>query len=55
MRLRSLRESSDQMKHQVTAMIWLAVMLVINAKWFRQQVKNFQPPPAAENVPPVLQ
>jgi len=51
----SLSEGSDQMKHQVTAMIWLVVMLFINAKWFRQQVKNFQPPPAVENVPPVLQ
>jgi hypothetical protein len=51
----SLREGSDQMKHQVTAMVWLVVMLVINLKWFGQQARNFRPPPPAENAPPVLQ
>jgi hypothetical protein len=50
----SLREGNDQMRHQIVAFVWLVLMLVLNAKWFRRQVQNFRPPPAAENVPPVL-
>jgi hypothetical protein len=47
----SLRDDGQQIYHLYFAFAWLAVMIVINAKWFFQQVKNFRPPP---NAPPVL-
>ena len=52
----TLHEEDLRSYHLYFAFGWLLVMLVINANWFRRQVKNFQPhiPPTAENVPPRL-
>jgi hypothetical protein len=51
-----LREDSQLLDHLYFACGWLLVMLVINAKWFVRQMKNFQPPVPVtpENSPPVL-
>ncbi len=38
----SLRDDSQRLYHLYFAFGWLLVMIVINAKWFLQQVKNFQ-------------
>jgi hypothetical protein len=42
--------------HLIFAGGWLILMLMLNAKWFWQRVKNFQPPirVTPENSPPVL-
>ena len=48
----SLRDDGQQLYHLYFAFGWLLVMIVINAKWFFQQLKNFRPPPSA---PPVLE
>ncbi|HEX3857126.1 MAG TPA: hypothetical protein VHY30_07520 [Verrucomicrobiae bacterium] len=49
----SLRDDGQQLYHLYFAFGWLLVMIVINAKWFLQQAKNFRPPPL--NAPPVLE
>ena len=49
----SLHEDRDRLNHQVFALIWLLVVMVINAKWFRAQVKNFCRPVKVEK-PPVI-
>ena len=49
----SLRDEEQRVYHQYFAFGWLLVMLVINAKWFVRQAKNFRPPPAS--APPVLE
>ena len=48
----SLRDDNERNLHLWFAGVWLALMLVLNANWFLQQVKNFRRPPAA---PPVLE
>jgi hypothetical protein len=48
----SLGDDDQRIYHLYFAFGWLLVMIVINAKWFLRQVKNFRPPPAA---PPVLE
>jgi hypothetical protein len=49
----SLRDDDQRLYHLYFAFGWLLVMMVINAKWFLQQVKKFRPPPAS--APPVLE
>jgi hypothetical protein len=48
----SLRDDDQRIYHLYFAFGWLLVMIVINAKWFLQQAKNFRPPPL--EAPPVL-
>ncbi len=48
----SLNDDHQRLYHLYFAFGWLLVMIVINAKWFLQQVKNFRPPPTS--APPVL-
>jgi hypothetical protein len=48
----SLRDDSQRIYHLYFAFGWLLIMIVINAKWFLQQMKNFRPPPL--EAPPVL-
>jgi len=52
----SLHNDNQWLDHQYFAFAWLLVMLVINAKWFIRQVKNFQPLVhiTQVNPPPVL-
>ena len=53
----SLRDEDRRIYHLYFAFGWLVAMLVINAKWFLRQVKNFQPLVRAtpENLPPALE
>ncbi len=46
-------DSGQQQLHLIFASTWLVLMLLLNAKWFLAQLKNFRPPPT--NVPPVLE
>jgi hypothetical protein len=46
----SLHDDDQLFYHLCFAVGWLVVMLVINAKWFLQQAKNFQP--LNRNQPP---
>jgi hypothetical protein len=39
----SLRDEEKGIYHTYFAFGWLLVMIVLNAKWFLRQVKNFQP------------
>ena len=54
----SLRDDNQRLYHLYFALGWLLVMVVVNAKWFSQQVKNFQPlnriqpPPVVEEISP---
>jgi len=48
-----LLDDSRSFYHTWFALAWLAVMILINAKWFWTQVKNFRPPPLHE--PPILE
>ena len=48
-----LRDDEHRYYHTWFALVWLAVMILINAKWFWTQVKHFRPPPLHE--PPVLE
>jgi hypothetical protein len=52
----SLRDNNQRIYHLYFAFGWLLVMLVINAKWFIRQGKNFQPLAhlTQENPPPML-
>jgi hypothetical protein len=54
--LYSLHDDDRRIYHQWFAFGWLLVMIVVNMKWFLQQVRNFQPLLRAtpENSPPVL-
>ncbi|HTL73951.1 MAG TPA: hypothetical protein VL863_11665 [bacterium] len=47
-----IHEPGPRMAHLVFACGWLLLALILNAKWFVAQVKNFRPPPA--NLPPRL-
>jgi len=54
------RDTSQLIYHVYFAFGWLLVAVVLNAKWFWQQVKNFRPVEKVENttangeVPPVI-
>ena len=50
----SLRDDTQRIYHLYFAFGWLLVMILLNAKWFLQQVKKFQPPvrTTLENPPP---
>lgn len=48
-----LLDDSRRFYHTWFALAWLAVMILVNAKWFWTQVKNFRPPPLHE--PPILE
>jgi hypothetical protein len=48
----SLRDDDQRIDHLYFAFGWLLVMIVINAKWFFQQVQNFQPPARSAPEPP---
>ena len=39
----SLRDEKERIYHLYFALTWLLVMMVLNAKWFLRQVRNFQP------------
>ncbi len=54
--LYSLHDDDRRIYHQWFAFGWLLVMIVVNMKWFLQQVRNCQPLLRAtpENSPPVL-
>lgn len=47
-----IRDSEPRMAHLLFATGWLAVALLLNARWFLTQARNFRPPPA--NEPPRL-
>lgn len=52
----SLHDDGQRFSQQLFAFGWLLVMLLINAKWFSRQVKNFQPfnltpPPVITQTP----
>ena len=53
-----LRDDEHSYYHTWFALAWLAVMLLINLKWFWTQVKNFRPPspepPIIAGFPPVI-
>jgi hypothetical protein len=49
----SLRDNDQRIDHLYFAFGWLLVMLVVNAKWFARQVKNFQPLNRTQ-IPPVI-
>lgn len=42
----SMRDDAGLVKHLYFALAWLALMVLVNAKWFFEQIKNFRPPPA---------
>ena len=48
----SLRDEEQKLLHLYIACGWLLVMVLLNAKWFSRQLKNFRPPPAS--APPVI-
>ena len=54
----SLRDDEQLFAHLYFAVGWLVVVLILNAKWFAQQAKNFQPlnrtqpPPVIGEIPP---
>jgi hypothetical protein len=52
----ALRDASQRIYHLYFAFGWLLVMIVINAKWFVQQMENFHPPvrTTADISPPVM-
>jgi hypothetical protein len=41
----SLNDDDQRLFHLYFAFGWLLVMIVVNAKWFLRQAKNFRPPP----------
>jgi hypothetical protein len=49
----SLRDDNQRLYHLYFAFGWLLVMMVVNAKWFLQQAKNFRPIGKTEK-PPVI-
>jgi hypothetical protein len=53
-----LRDEEYRYYHTWCALGWLAVMLLINVKWFWTQVKNFRPPspepPIIADLPPAI-
>ena len=53
-----LRDDEHRYYHTWFALAWLAVMFLINLKWFWTQVKNFRPPPPEPpiiaNFPPAI-
>ncbi len=46
------RDSQQLLYHELFAYGWLLVAVLLNAKWFLQQVKNFRPPEKVE--PPAI-
>jgi hypothetical protein len=56
----SVTENAQRLVHLEWAAAWLVLMLVLNAKWFFRQVRNFQPwrrttaPPVATEAPPII-
>jgi len=49
----SLREDEQRVYHLYAASTWLAVAVLLNLKWFGQQMKYFRPPVKMQK-PPVL-
>ena len=55
-----LRDDRQRIYHLYFAVGWLVVMLVLCARWFGRQVRNFRPleridaPPVLAEIPPVL-
>lgn len=49
----SLRDDDQRLYHLYFAFGWLLLMILINAKWFVRQVKNFQPLNRTQS-PPVI-
>jgi hypothetical protein len=49
----SLRNDTERLYHLYFAVGFLLIMVVLNANWFWQRLKNFRPPPAS--APPVLE
>jgi len=49
----SIHDETQRFDHLYFSLGWLLLMILINAKWFLQQVKNFYPPEKIEN-PPVI-
>ena len=47
----TLREDSQRTLHLLFAGTWFFVMLVLNARWFFRQLKNFQAPAVPPSVP----
>ncbi|HSY20289.1 MAG TPA: hypothetical protein VK815_18235 [Candidatus Acidoferrales bacterium] len=48
----SIRDEPDVLNHEVLAGIWLLVMIVVNARWLRRQILNFQPAVSGTAVSP---
>lgn len=40
-----VRDKDQNFYHLIFALSWLLIVLLLNAKWFVRQVKNFRPPP----------
>jgi hypothetical protein len=49
----SVRDEKELMNHEVFALVWLLVAVLLNTKWFLRQVKNFRPLEKTEK-PPVI-
>lgn len=49
----SMRDDDRLVYHLYFALAWLAVMVLVNLRWFFRQAQNFRPPPA--NAPPVIE
>jgi hypothetical protein len=41
----------QRLNHVVCGVIWVSIMVLVNARWFVRQIKQFKPP---EPVPPVI-
>jgi hypothetical protein len=55
----TVNEEGQRLTHVICAILWFALMLVLNAKWFLRQLKSFQPlrkatqPPPLPEAPPI--
>jgi hypothetical protein len=47
------RDSGQLVYHEYFALGWLLLAVILNAKWFVQQVKNFKPPEKIEPPPAI--
>ncbi|MGH7950934.1 MAG: hypothetical protein ACREFE_03300, partial [Limisphaerales bacterium] len=56
----ALRDDDRRIDHLYFALGWLALMILLNAKWFARQIKNFrplekvEPPPVIAEIPPEI-
>jgi ABC-type transport system involved in multi-copper enzyme maturation permease subunit len=46
------RDGTQLIYHEYFAFAWLLLAILVNGKWFTQQMQNFRPPEKADVVPP---